>query len=222
MAKAFSVTPNRRVDPILKDALKQHARHAGEIIWCWNLLTDQLFWLLTALVTERAEARGQEVAYAIWDLIQSDALKRDLIRGIASRVLKGEPKTLDAIKWLLDRTSDLSPFRNDVAHVPLRFASVGGIAGRRPKVVLSPVSGSGRKQAIERLLKEPTAKNWRRVRGDLLALSNYAFLLALNIRGGPPEPPWPRKPRLLAVQRKKNGAKQKARHQLRKGPPPPP
>ena len=206
---------------MLQDAVKRHARHAGEIIWCWNILHDQLFELLAALLIDRAEVRARLVAYAMWTPIQSDSLKRELVKEVAAGVLTSEPKVLDAVNWLLDRTSDLATHRNDVAHVPVKFAFIGAITGRPPRVMLSPMSGSGRKAAIDRLLGQPTAETWRRVRGDLMALSRYAFFLSSNIRGIE-RAPWPRKPRLLCVQAKKKKRPKKGRRKQPKSPPPPP
>jgi hypothetical protein len=223
MAKRLSITPTRRIDPVLQDAVKRHARHVGEIIWCWNILADQLFGLLVALVMENTSVRAQAVAYGIWAPLNSDAAKLDIIRSIAEEVLGSDPRHLEAVKWLLDRTEKLIVFRNDAAHVPIRVAFIGGLVGKKPVVRLSPRTGSARRQNVARLELQPIAKSWRRVRGDLMALSRYAHLLAFSIGGYPPQPsPWPRKPRLLALPPKKTVSPQKGRHSQRKAPRLPP
>jgi hypothetical protein len=223
MAKRLSMMPTRRVDPVLKDAVKRHARHVGEIVWCWNILADQLFFLLTALLVEKTSVRAQAVAYGIWTPLQSDAAKRDIIRSVAAEVLSGDREQIEAINWLLDRTNELAVFRNDAAHVPVGFAFVGGLVGKKPVVRLSPRSASSRRQNVERLESQPIAKTWRRVRGDLMALSRYAHLLAFSIGAYPPQPsPWPRRPRLLAVPAKTKASRRKGRRQPRAKRQPPP
>jgi hypothetical protein len=216
--RRVTMMPTRRVDPFLKDALKRHARHAGEIIWCWNILMDQLFELLVALLIDRSDVRARLVAYGIWTPLQSDSAKREVILSIAEGVLEKEREQLEAVKWLLNRTSDLAQHRNDVAHVPVKF----GLLGVGYNVITSVQSWSTRRAAVQRLTETPTAAIWQRARGDLMALARYCQLLSANIRADPSSPPWPRKPRLLAVPQKKKTSARKRRQPHRKGPKPPP
>jgi hypothetical protein len=199
------INVRRRVDPVLRKPIALHARHAGEIIWCWNILADQLFEVFVSLTSDDDLSRSYDVAHALWHAVQSDAYKLGLLRSVAEIKLKNSPIEQAAVIWLTDCAGDLIKHRNDAAHVPVKF-----IIRSPTDIGLSVDIASARTEAVYRLSTMPTAKIWRRLRGDLLALSGYAFCVAFTIRGVG-HAPWPHKPKLLCVPAKTHPKAKKGR-----------
>ena len=210
--KGKRIIPSRTIPAILRDPVKKHARHAGEILWCWNLLNDRLFWIFVCTLEQMSWPRSHEVAHAIWNSFQSDKAQRDMLLEVAkatfSQKLIMDPPTLEwvAIKWLVDRTNELSKHRNDAAHVPIVFSILSDNSFRP-----TPFSASGRKPAVYRLSQEPTSLIWRRLRGDLVALAGYAQLLTLALRHEASARTLPGRPRLLCVQSTRSKPSKKGR-----------
>jgi len=93
------------------------------------------------------------------------------------------PALLADIKWGLDRASQLSPYRNDAAHTAIW--TVEQPTGKR---AVFPDPRTSRSPSIQRLANTPTAAIWRKVRGDLYALSAYFDLIDAHARYGPLQP----------------------------------
>jgi len=200
------IRPTRRIPIQLRDPVRRHARQAGEIIWCWNLLNDHLFDLFVLLLESTSWSRSFDIGHAIWNTFQSDKAQREMLLNTAKAAFPPEQKfkaalapdlkrefILPEIGWLVRQVDDLAKHRNDVAHVPIRF----GVLDEKT-VVLSVITASGRSGAVERLRKQPTSEIWLQLRGDLLALTGYAWLLSMSIRRDG-RPPWPRRPLLRCV-----------------------
>ena len=199
-----------------KSVIVKHARHVGEIMVAWNTLHSQLFLLFWALMgKDRYNA-----AYGVWHCIYSDKTQREMLMAMAEGTLASKPAMLARIKWLIDRINDLSPYRNDPAHISIL---IGTQLGGGFSLVPDP---GGRAAAVARQTTEPTAQNWQRVRGDLTALFYYASCLLHELLWADnPEfrLPLPRRPRLLAVPTKSKRARPKSRPQgaSKRKPPPP-
>ncbi len=201
---------------------------------CWNMLHEQLFLLFVAANDGTTHMRSYEATYGIWHTIQSDKTQREMLE-VAAKSRFGpytdlyskkqhqtalDKKVLAAILWITKMAAELSMHRNDAAHSPVYFALREDSSPRDPRFIVMPTA-SGRKQAVKRLSDAPTREIWRRVRGDLIALTGYAsgYRLALLSDG---RAPLPRKPRLLSVKQSPQKTSPKARRRPRKGPPSPP
>ena len=139
----------------------------------------------------------QHFAHKIWHTIQSDKTQREMLYNAAEALLGVRcPPLLADIKWALDRASDLSPYRNDAAHTAIW--TVKQPTGKR---TVFPDPNATRWTTMQRLVATPTATVWRKVRGDLYALSDYVELINSHVRYGPLRPLQSR-PQLQAVQAK--------------------
>lgn len=189
LAKALDRKPRSR-SPISRRLEAKHGRHVGEVVIAWNDLQGSLFMIFWALL-----GKSHAVAHGIWHTIQSDKTQREMLAGVAKADLEDRPKALESVMWLLKAAAALSSYRNDSAHTPIMpVVTATGTIGVAPNMF------SGRGPAIERLVATPLDQVWRRVRGDLYALARYGQLIAhVLMSSGGASPPWPRRPRLLAV-----------------------
>jgi hypothetical protein len=201
------VTVSRKLAPNVKAQVTRHSRHVGEIVGAWNLLHDHLYNILVALLWDLGPSRFR-TASAIWNSFQSDKGQRDMLLAVAVSILettdsngKKMIRQSNEIKWLVQRTHDLSARRNDAAHIAINFVFVGpNFAHARP-------ANSTKESRFKRFEEAPTSTVWRRVRGDLIALASFAFRLVPHIyRYDKKEfldiqqrTPWPRRPRLLSI-----------------------
>ena len=198
------VKVNRRVPGLFQATYRRHAIHVGEIAVAWNALQSGLFQVFWALVSPDNHA----VAFGLWHCIQSDKTQREMLLAVAKAALS-EGRMRRNVEWMCAKAELISPHRNDAAHTPISvyFGSTAGFS-----VIPNPMST--RTPAYQRLSAEPTDKLWRRVRGDLIALTNYAVTIAAEIREIGPLVPSPRRPRLLwkaASARKRSSPPAKAR-----------
>jgi hypothetical protein len=196
---------SRRLHKPIQSAARKHARQIGEIALAWNLLQDALFVLFWVVATQSRHEEHSK-AHAIWHSFQSDKAQRDMLLATARADQRIPKKLLDHIKWVVECTGKLAPFRNDAIHTPVKFAVFQG-----GKVVPIPQALSGRIQAVERLKALPLAATWRIVRGDILVLANfcgaiYAHVVVTGLAG-----PWPSRPPLRAIPRKARVSSKKAR-----------
>lgn len=205
MAKGLAVwTVSRRIPKKIQRAVSKHARQIGEIAFSWNLLQDAFFELFWIVTTEHKPEKHPMV-HAIWHSIQSDKTQREMLRDAAMAHDSLSVRYVGNIKWAIKKAAKLSEFRNDAVHTAVRFTISAG------RTIPIPQHGSGRTQAVERLLANPTAKVWQRVRGDLSALANFCHALSTSYVAHGPRGPLPCRPRLLALpaDKKKSHRKRK-------------
>lgn len=183
------------------EAVERHARQIGQIIIAWNELQRTLFEIFWMLVSPE----NHELAHGLWHTIQSDKTQREMLDVVAEASLKKRPRMLAHVRWITWSAQQLSPHRNDPAHTPMLFPE-------SMRDVAIPDSFSGRKAAVERLRAVPTVKRWRIVRGDLVALSSFAYSVATHIQSG--EGGFlllPNRPRLRLVPTRKPRVRRKSR-----------
>jgi hypothetical protein len=188
----------RRTRPeVQRRLLAIHARHTGEIMMAWNDLQSALFSFFVVLIGKDK----QHMAHGIWHVIQSDKTQREMLLAAAKVEMARWPYLLAELKWILDRTNELSPHRNDAAHTAIWGIVVSIDKGMKRE--LTPDLVASRWQSIQRLTETPTAKIWRAVRGDLYALSGYTAVIQIRL-SRPLEPPhtFPARPQLQAVRPK--------------------
>jgi hypothetical protein len=156
----------------------------------------------------------QHMANRIWHSIQSDKAQRELLLNAAeASVSLRSPGLFADIKWAIDRANDIGGQRNAVAHT-----SVWTVIQPDGKRTVTPDPQSSRWSAIARLTATPTAKIWRKVRGDLYALADFVSLIDAHVRHGPLAPLRSR-PRLQSVQAK-SASRSRPRKQPKRAPPP--
>jgi len=196
----------RRVPGSLSKAVKAHNQQVGNILWAWNLAHDQLFQMFEYFVDD------QRLASNLWHVLNSDKTQREMLTAAALAELDEQSALFQEIKWVLDRISDISTYRNDPAHTPIYVGRIYQTGS-----VLIPSRISGRPQAVQRLNLKPTRSFWRAARGDLYALAAYAKEICLRLRNQDQPPHWlgplPRRPELLTLPQKAKRAPQKPRLQ---------
>jgi hypothetical protein len=194
-------------------AVRQHAWHVGEIAWAWNQLHAVLFTLFWELL----DSDSWEVCYAIWHSFPSDSAQRAMLKSVAVARLTPQSRGLSAVQWVIKQTDSLSGHRNDAVHSAVVYTVQ---AGPPPKAILKPDEITSRKAALERLAAAPLDKTWRRLRGDLVALTDYSVRLVntLPFLGTPEAPPWPLRPRLLVTPKSSRRPAPKGRRSRRAKP----
>src|ERR1700722_8966787 len=97
-----------------REAIEAYCVAVGLLVYEWNDLHEKLAGLF-------ALARGGDRAETLaeWYAIRSDTRQREKLRcAITSGRWKKSPRTLDDLKWLLDRADKLASDRNNAIHAP--------------------------------------------------------------------------------------------------------
>lgn len=174
-------------------AFDEHARQIGEIIYLWNKLQGDLFWIFFGLTrAKKADWFAEyETAMSIWHSIQSDKTQKEMVAGVARWRLA--PRLRSHVLWLCRAHEKLSPYRNAFAHVGFHY--------HWETNAYIPYDLGARKSALERLAAYPKRELFRKLRGDLAALSDYASSLGSRIHYPRARSPCPstERPRLLLV-----------------------
>ena len=199
-------TANRRLSAIERDLIRPHCKRVGEVIHAYNSAHASLFKLFMRL----AANEDYEQALDLWHTAKTDRGQRDMLE-----VVVRHSKTLNQtyrrnILWSIASLNELAQFRNEAAHTDMIWYYDR----------LVPNLGT-KAHVMERLLETPFEKNWRPLRGDLIALSTYLGLIDLSLAAGST---WPltRKPQLqlarstsVRTQTQRRHAKTKARERQR-------
>jgi hypothetical protein len=182
---------HRTQHPLRTKIIRKHAWHTGEIIFAWNTLQASFFGVFYALFGQGQQE--QDTANAIWHTIQSDKNQREMLLN-AARTKIADKSLLANLKWAIDRANDLSVHRNDPIHTNL-WIGVAGAGG-----VVVPDLLSSRITSFERLMKQPTSRIWRKLRGDLYALTGYVHLIESQLRWPDAMPrTFPARPKLQSL-----------------------
>jgi hypothetical protein len=209
MAKALTIS--RRLSGPWWDGVKRHAGQAGQIMWGWNFLQAGFFQIFHQV----ASPNNHKLALTLWHTIQSDKAQREMALAAAAAVLPEGSKVLADIDWLVKRAQDLSPFRNDSAHVGISLGGDWDEKGRF-RMMVYPDEKSARPAAVDRLKAKPMEAYWRTVKGDLWVLGRFATSVAGRVANDPSYGPSLRRPRLLSLPPKRKRAPQKS-HPRTKG-----
>lgn len=190
----------READRARKLTLR-HAKHVGEVIHAWNRAHASCF----ALFMRVGFAGDYAVAIDLWHTVHNDKGQRAMLEVVVRRRLR-RGLFQSGILWAIDALNTLSSFRNDAAHAEMIWyydQLVPGLATR-------PTSRA-------RLTDTPLARNWRTLRGDLIAIESYLVFLEMALTMGLPRP-LSRRPRLqlarkasARTQERSRRAKTKAR-----------
>jgi hypothetical protein len=114
-------------------------------------------------------------------------------------------KLFDHLEWIMKCVKKLSESRNDAIHTHVIFIEhIGGVATIPHKL-------SARRQAIDRLRVSPTAAHWRKVCGDLNALTDFCHAIYEHSVVAGLQGTWPHRPPLLTIPKMKRKSSKKAR-----------
>jgi hypothetical protein len=211
--------PERRLIPVRSvEAARQYITVQGEVVNCANFLHDAFYQVfLIAMALERSEGYAAIITFndhalAIWHVIQSDSLQRDMAMEAISTVptkLRLGP-ALRRLKWASAAARTLTSYRNILAHNSIIFS----VTKPGPKPQWVPIIGGrgSRPQHQRRIDMMRGIASWRRLAADLMWLYWYVENVNQQIQrmfavAGDPtlksrvRISWPRRPRLRSLSR---------------------
>lgn len=192
-------TANRTLSPLESNLVRSHGRKIGEVIHAYNAAHAALFVLFWRLA---ANAK-YELAIDLWHTAKSDRSQRDMMEAVVRNTDNLNKTYKKALLWAIGSLNELSQFRNDAAHTDMIWYYDRLIPGL-----------STRKQIRERLQDLPFEQNWRKLKGDLIALSTYLGLIEISLMC---DEPWPLTKRpILQLARSTSEQTQKQRRQAKK------
>jgi len=108
-------TPQPSANDLWDDAFKPYAIEIGFLVREWNGLQEKLCDIFSTVLGVKNGA----VARAIWYAVQNDRLQRKLLQEAAKATFEKQPKILDAILWLVDKTDGIGQQRDNAIHSPV-------------------------------------------------------------------------------------------------------
>jgi len=174
---------SRRLNAIEYRLAKAHNQRVGDVIHAYNLAQAALFLIFRDVVVRE----DYYVAIGMWHSIQSDRAQRAFIEAHIRKTKRINETNRRNILWSLSEMDQLSTFRNDTAHSEVVWSADRLMLGTATK----PASRV-------RLSELPFEQHWRKLKGDLIALSNYIVGLDLSLSLGQSRPLF-RRPRLQLV-----------------------
>lgn len=181
-------------------ALRKHNERVGAVIHAYNSAHSY-----TYLAWMNAAAKdNHQASHTIWFSFGSDKSQRDFVMNYVRNHKKIKPPIRRSIIWALTALNELAVLRNDIAHTDMMWVYTKMEAGFLPK--------DGTRKRLE---EQPFDKNWRYLKGDFSALSNYIMDLARDITL---ENTWPssKRPRLRLSRSKDAKSQERARQAKRK------
>lgn len=169
------------------EAAGPHILAQGEVVYAANLLHDQFYRVFSyALSLERpdefgAEQRFHDHALAIWHCSQADSQQRKMaVTAISSVPTKLNLRPIiTRIEWAKTQADSIGEYRNLLAHNPVTFR--GMQVGKTIRFVPAFGGESTRPIHRQRLAMVEGLRFWRRLRNDLIKLSDYVNALAHHV-----------------------------------------
>lgn len=185
----------QRKRPKFKENLiAQHSRQAGEVITAWNILHYQMFMIFMVLMGND----NYRLCYGLWHCIKNDSAQIEMVKASAVATLPPRSKVLANILWIVSCIESIRSLRNAITHTAIIFYFDQD--SQRTKIAYDAITAMP--HAIKTLANNPTHKIWRRLIGDLWALSQYAGY-AINDLTNRENPhvrmSSPRRPRMLVA-----------------------
>ena len=174
---------SRRAPSISRADDAVHARAVGEVLHAWNRAHAALFMVFARIATDNDFG----LALALWQTKSGDRAQREMLAAVAANSLAQRKSYLNALKWALAAMKEIGDYRNDVAHSEMVYYYTELIPGMTVREVTA-----------ERLTQRRLDKNWRAVRGDLHALTNYLGHIQFSLGMKMPRP-LSRRPKLRFV-----------------------
>ena len=181
-----------------READKRHARQIGTIIHAWNRAHAEVFGVFMRVVA----SGDYELAHAIWHSLATDSARRALLKSAVQVKLRSQKRFMNSTLWALSILDELAKDRNDAAHAEM----VRYLDRMEPGISAKPASA-------KRLEERTIEGHWKKLAGDLQALSEYLMMISMNLFLGNKTPSCKR-PR-LQFSRSTNGGTQARRRQAK-------
>jgi hypothetical protein len=176
----------RYVENIKAKKLDSHARALGQAALAWNDLHEWLGFMFASLSAWNHGVLNGHLL--VWNAVDSDRSKRKMLLAIATFWFREKPKTLEAIKWLVDKTTALEDDRNNVVHAPIWSSRLDN--------TIHPQGTWGHTRGLKLEKKNtPLLGEYRYVRDTAIGLRNYAYDV-YHALSGDRRFAWPQKPAL--------------------------
>ena len=144
--------------------------------------------------------------YSMWHSQRSDAGQRDLLKAIADDKFAGDKMMLRRIQWSLKTAGMLSSLRNDAAHMATAWTA------NRDNPTIIPDAMATAPVRFRRIHShDDFEKLLSHLRGDLVVLAHFVYMLNAVILLPNGQYPLPRKPKLLSIQAPPMGRKKTRR-----------
>jgi hypothetical protein len=220
-----------------------HTKAIGSLLLAWNDFHERLSTLFVNAMGVQQFTRS----FAIWHTTRNDYSKRKLLRAALENLphsemgkpIKNPDGTLmrnpdgsftgvrltlvDEITWILDAADKLEGARDDSAHTPLRYASLGDLLSLA-ELITTPDPPTERVVMAQDGFANPRATRLRKSNRDLLIEYRYArdrililrdYAVAIEHTWSNPPLPWPDRPS-LPERRPSRRSKGAASHQKQK------
>jgi hypothetical protein len=171
--------------PLTRTIPKKHAKRIGvyaqqigEVTWAWNRMQSFLAMIFATFVDQT----DLKIGITTWNSLMSDDAQRKQLVAIARAKLPPHlksnmaPNMAARIEWATKQADKLAGFRNDATHTPFMQKKIGV----RWKSVPEPYVGQPHR--VARLQLIGPARLFRLLRGDLVALGDYAAALFGEVR----------------------------------------
>lgn len=151
------IPPVRRRLPLSK-AQKAHAQNIGQIVIRWNELHQAFLNIFIHMLQNLYSARK------MWEEMPSDKSQRGLLKSYLEGLK--EDHVITELIWIINKTDQLSPYRNSYVHVNvLRHTN-------EQKVSPDPLA---KQKNADRLKDAQTKKLFYPLKGDITALQQYTM-----------------------------------------------
>jgi len=183
---------SRRFHPMITKLVKGYNTNVGTLIWAWNRLHGILGEAFCRLATPDDLGLGR----AIWHSIASDAGQRDMLQAVLENCDRANPKSAEALEWIMAVMAAHAPNRNDIAHTPMSHAI--NLLFNVVNLVVDPVKS--KPQSAERMRNPKIRQFHRHLLGDLTVLFYYGEFALQALSDKSPQG-WPQMPRLKSFAR---------------------
>lgn len=179
--------------------MRRHNERVGAVIHAYNSAHSYT----CAVWLHAASKDNHRSIDRIWFSFGSDKSQRDFVINYVQNHAKIKSPIRRAVVWALTALNELAILRNDIAHTDMVWAYTKLEAGFLAK-----------EATRKRFDETPFDENWRHLKGDFSALSNYIMDLAWDITM---ENTWPsaRRPR-LKLSRSQDAKSQDRRRRAKK------
>jgi len=198
--------PKRSLHHGNRAAMRQHNARVGAVIHAYNSSHAAVL----MVVLGAAGKDSHQAARSLWFNHSTDAAQREFAAIYCRDNFGIRPPIRRAINWALNALKELARHRNDAAHSDM----IWHYDRLQPGLITKDA-------AYARMQEQPFEAIWKKLQGDLSALSNYLMDLYLDVVNNNT---WPssRRPKLLLVhsqsakvQDRNRKIKQKARERQR-------
>ncbi len=161
---------------------KQYAQDIGHIVIAWNMLQSAMFLWFRSITGLKFN-----VAKELWECGASDKQQRNMLRTLSSQIEEENIRT--EFIWILNKTDDLSQYRNSLIHTPMLidFETLD-------VEVFDEVTKINHAERVKLIRNK---RLFGRLKQDIENIEQY-FLTIRSIKYKGSDHTWPDRPQLLA------------------------